>query len=270
MVMRQYEKKWVLEVTGCMHGQKKINKIFPELKLPLRTCDENSNKWPNRLLIKTHELFYQVSKIYLIVVAAMNTIIKKWFSKSVFTGWTTKWIIKSAEVGEFLHRSARLETAQDRWCCTRSHEVLQVDGQGRVDSPRRSAITNSSRLHNVRHYAPSRLRCGFMFSHPTVHLYRAAWSSCLETFSRTCWRLLRRPLFLPRHRWFHRLRNRWLWSTRLYNMQINFQGPIYLRERLNRLKFGFLVGSDFIDKFNPKLPVEFTQFLKRTFNNLCS
>lgn len=33
-------------------------------------------------------------------------------------------------------------------------------------------------------------------------------------------------------------------------MQISFQGPINLRERLNRLKCGFLVGFDFIDKFN--------------------
>lgn len=38
-------------------------------------------------------------------------------------------------------------------------------------------------------------------------------------------------------------------------MEINFQGPIYLRERLNRLKSGFLVGSDFIDKFNAKFQV---------------
>lgn len=42
-------------------------------------------------------------------------------------------------------------------------------------------------------------------------------------------------------------------------MQINFQGPINLRERLNRLKCGFLVGSDFIDKFNAKFQVQSSQ-----------
>lgn len=176
----------------------------------------------------------------------------------------TKLIItKSIEVGEFLQRFARLESAQDRRCLSRSHKVPQVDGQGHVDShercPWRSAITNSFRLlHNVRHYAPSGLWCSATergVPLPIAHLHGAVSSYCLETFSRTCWRLLRRPVFLPRHRWFHRLRNRWLWLTRLYNMQISFQGPINLRERLNRLKCGFLVGSDFIDKFNAKFQV---------------
>lgn len=49
----------------------------------------------------------------------------------------TKLIItKSIEVGEFLQRPARLESAQDRRCLSRSHKVLQVDGQGHVDSSR--------------------------------------------------------------------------------------------------------------------------------------